>query len=213
MRSDSSPSFRLAVALGVMALCLMLAAPASADYVWLQRDAAGSVTGRLGEVGKPPLPADGLAAPRAFLADGKTLPLVIETDRMVVSSQPEGDLRLVASRSRAEGVLNVFQAKAGRTETEAVNDLELVPIEANGNRFKLMWKGTAVAASKVNVDTGEGWMRVLKPEADGAVTLATPFSGLYVLEVTAKVEGPVTIDGRKYEDVRHTATLSFEVPR
>ena len=36
--------------------------------------------------------------------------------------------------------------------------------------------------------------------------------GLYVLEVSAKVNNAsVTIDGKKYEDVRYTATLSFEV--
>jgi hypothetical protein len=54
---------------------------------------------------------------------------------------------------------------------------------------------------------------VLKPAKDGTVSLATPFPGLYVLEVTARVNGAVTVDGKKYDEVRHTATLSFEVPR
>ena len=34
------------------------------------------------------------------------------------------------------------------------------------------------------------------------------------VEVTARVDnGSVTLDGKKYDDVRHTATLSFEIPR
>ena len=88
-----------------------------------------------------------------------------------------------------------------------------MPTEPNGNTFKLVWKGNTVAASQVNVDTAEGWRRVLKPAKDGTVTLTTPFPGLYVLEVTARVNGAVTVDGKKYEEVRHTATLSFDVPR
>ena len=43
------------------------------------------------------------------------------------------------------------------------------------------------------------------------MSLATPFKGLYVLEVTARVNGSATVEGQKYEDVRHSATLSFVV--
>jgi hypothetical protein len=108
-------------------------------------------------------------------------------------------------------VLNYYQAKTGRSETKAVNDLELVPTVANGNTFKLVWKGNTVAASQVNVETSEGWRRVLKPAKDGTVTVNTLFPGRYLLEITARVNGSATVDGKKYDDVRHTATLTFEV--
>ena len=71
-----------------------------------------------------------------------------------------------------------------------------------------------MAASQVNVETSEGWRRVLTPAKDGTVSFVPSFPGLYVLEVSARVNnGSVTLDGRKYTDVRHTATLSFEVAR
>jgi hypothetical protein len=34
-----------------------------------------------------------------------------------------------------------------------------------------------------------------------------------VLEVTARVNGAVTVDGKQYDEVRHTATSSFDVAR
>lgn len=184
---------------------------AHADYVWLERDAAGAATAYVGELDGARLAPTTITSPRAYLADGKDLPLTTEAERLVIGSEVKGDVRLVASRVGEKGVLNYYQAKNGRSETKAVNDLELVPTEANGNTFKLVWKGNVVAASQVNVDTSEGWRRVLKPAKDGTVTLPTPFPGRYLLEVTARINDSVTVDGKKYEDVRHTATLTFEV--
>jgi hypothetical protein len=204
--------------LSFAAACLAAAGGAQADYLWLSRDGAnaGSAVARVGELDKTSLPMASVAAPRAFLADGKDLPLASEADRSVIPAAAGIDLRAVASRPGTEGdkaTLTRFQARFGRNETQAVNDLELVPTEPDGNTFKLVWKGNAVPATQVNVDTSEGWRRVLKPAKDGTVSLATPFPGLYVLEVTARVNGAVTVDGKKYDEVRHTATLSFEVPR
>lgn len=215
-------SFRLPAlsrTLSLAAALLSVAGAAKAQYLWLQREGP-TVEARMGELGKGSQPLAGLLAPRAFLADGKDLPLTVEAERLAIAAPAapavNGDVRVVASRvdntSGAPALIH-YQARFGRAETKAVNDLELVPTEPNGNTFKLVWKGNTVPASQVNVDTSEGWRRVLKPAKDGTVTLGTPFPGLYLLEVTAKVNGATTVDGKKYEDVRHTATLSFEVPR
>lgn len=212
-------SFRLSAlsrTLSLAAALFSIAGAAQAQYLWLQREGP-VVEARMGELGKSSQPLAGLLAPRAFLADGKDLPLTAEAERLAVIAPPSAaDLRAVTSRvdnTSGTPALIHYQARFGRTETKAVNDLELVPTEPNGNTFKLVWKGKTVPASQVNVDTSEGWRRVLKPARDGTVTLGTPFPGLYLLEVTARVNGAVTVDGKKYEDVRHTATLSFEVPR
>lgn len=207
MRISLPKSFLSALSIAM----LVTSFSAHADYVWLERDAAGAATAYVGELDGARLAPTTITAPRAYLADGKDLPLKTEAERLVIGSDLKGDVRLVASRVGEKGVLNYYQAKNGRSETKAVNDLELVPTEANGNTFKLVWKGNVVAASQVNVDTSEGWHRVLKPAKDGTVTLATPFPGRYLLEVTARINGSVTVDGKKYEDVRHTATLTFEV--
>lgn len=184
---------------------------ARADYVWLQRD-SGGVHAYVGELERPLTPvASTLATPRAYLADGKDLPLTVQERDYAIAAPATGDVRLLASRVSPDGVLHYYQARYGRAETKPVNDLELVPSTANGNTFKLIWKGNVVPASQVNVVTSAGWRRTLKPGADGAVTLATPFAGVYVLEITAKLNGTVTVDGKQYDNVRHTATLSFEV--
>lgn len=207
MRISIPKSFLSAFSIAMLATSFS----AHADYVWLERDAAGAATAYVGELDGTRLAPSTITSPRAYLADGKDLPLTTDAERLVIGSEVKGDVRLVASGVGEKGVLNYYQAKNGRSETKAVNDLELVPTEANGNTFKLVWKGNVVAASQVNVDTSEGWRRVLKPAKDGTVTLATPFPGRYLLEVTARINGSVTVDGKKYEDVRHTATLTFEV--
>jgi hypothetical protein len=199
--------------LAVLALSLSLAQPARADYLWLQRDGAKANV-FAGELPKPlaQLPALRDAKPVA----PQDQPLAVETagNHFAFTPAAPGDARFTATRTDADGVLTYFQAKFGRAETKAVNDLELVPTVAGGNTFQLVFKGRPVAASQVNVDTSEGWRRVLTPARDGTVSFEPSFPGLYVLEVSARVEnGSVTIDGKKYADVRHTATLSFEVVR
>jgi hypothetical protein len=195
-----------------------------AEYVWVEPASAatdGKARGYVGELDAAKrLPANAVASPRAFLADEKDLPLAAEKDFYAVqvpaaaAATAPGDIRLLARRVGDDGSITFFQAKFGRAETKAVNDLELVPLVAGGNTFQLVWKGRKVSATQVNVQTSDGWRRVLKPAEDGTVSITTPFPGLYVLEVSAKVNGlPTIVDGKKYEDVRHTATISFEVPK
>lgn len=207
MRISFSPFALLATSL------FLTSAAAHADYVWLERDTAGAAHAYIGEFEAEKGSPASISAARAFMADGKDLPLSAEAERLNIAAPANGDLRLAATRIGEKGVLNYFQAKNGRSETKAVNDLELVPTETNGNTFKLVWKGNTVAASQVNVETSEGWHRVLKPAKDGTVTLNPVFPARYLLEVTARVNGTVTLDGKKYDDVRHTATLTFEVKK
>ncbi|KQO16226.1 hypothetical protein ASF11_08440 [Acidovorax sp. Leaf76] len=206
----ASPS-AAAGALLALAACAW-AGHAHADYVWLQRDGA-QARAYAGELPRRSAALPPLQAPRAYLADGKDLPVAPQAGHIDITAPGGDDLRLSTLHVTGHGAVTYYQARNGRTETRAANDLELVPTTPGGNTFKLVWKGQTVAASQVNVDTSAGWRRTLAPAADGTVQLETPFPGLYVLEVSAKVNGSVTVDGKKYDDVRHTATLSFEVPR
>lgn len=194
------------------ALGLLLAGAAQADYLWLQRDGAQTKV-FAGEVRQPLARLPALKDPKAVLPQGATPPAVqAAADHFAFAPQGPGDQRFSATLAGANGVLTYHQARYGRAETQAVNDLELVPTEPGGNTFRLMFKGRPVAAGQVNVDTSEGWHRVLTPAKDGTVGFTPAFPGLYVLEVTARVDnGSVTLDGKRYDDVRHTATLAFEV--
>jgi len=202
------------------------ASPAWADSLWIQPGARTSTSTGISKgvvalvyAGSPQdktaLPIlDGTAA---LSADGKPLVVSVQGDHLEVAAQATAtaataDLRVTARQATADGVLVYHQARLGRWGTKAVNDLELVPTEAGGNTFRLVFKGQPVAANLVNVSTSSGWRRALRPNDDGSLTLDTPFAGLYVLEVSARVNGgATTIDGVAYTTLQYTATLSFEV--
>lgn len=207
-----SPVTRLA------ALALICAAwsaqAAAAGYVWLERsgDAVQARQGKLlPSAGEKAAAPAALSQPRAFLADGRSLAVERQADAFLVRATPGTDLRFTAIEA-TQGVLTHYQARFGRAETKAVNDLELVPTEPNGNTYKLMWKGATVAASEVSVEHSEGWRRSLNPARDGTVSFTPWMPGTYVLNVSARVnDSSVMYEGRKYDGVRHTITLSFEV--
>lgn len=206
-----SPFQRRAPVFAGLIAVLAVAAPdfARADYLWVEPEGE-TVQVHAGELHKPLDKLPAYAEPKAVLPEGKSLPIETAADHF--SFKPEGDARFTAAQAGADGVLTYYHARFGRASTTAVNDLELVPREAGGNTFQLFFKGRPVAAGGVSVDTSEGWRRTLTPAADGTISFDPSFPGLYVLEVSAKVNNAsVEIDGKTYTDVRHTATLSFDV--
>lgn len=177
----------------------------------MQSDGA-EVRAYVGELHKPLDKLPALLEPKAMQADGKSLPIQTAINHIVVP-RPFSDLRFSAT-GFDDGVLTYYQARYGRQDIQARNDLELVPTHPDGNTFRLIFKGRAVAASQVNIETGEGWRRSLTPSKDGTVSFTPSFPGLYVLEVSARVnDAVVAVGGKKYSDVRYTATLSFIVPQ
>ena len=197
--------------LAVWAACLSLSGAVQADALWLQREGA-RIKVLAGELNSPtPMPT--LRDPQPSQTGGTKVVLDSAAGDPAFAAG-DGDARFTALRVGSDGVLTYFHARYGRQETKPVNDLELVPTMPGGNVFQLYFKGRPAAASLVNVETASGWRKALRPGKDGTITLDTPMPGLYVLEVSAKVNNAtVSIEGRTYEDVRHTATLSFEVAR
>jgi hypothetical protein len=191
-------------------LALLIASTVHAQYFWIDGDAEGKRI-QSGELNKPQSEALAVQGARAFSADGKAV-VLDAADGAYKAGNTGSDLRFTANHTDDKS-LTIYHARFGRQETKAVSDLELVPTTPGGDIYRLFWKGNAVAASQVNVSTSEGWTRVLRPAADGSISFAPSFPALYVLEVSAKVNGAVTVDGKKYEDVRHVATLSFRVDR
>ncbi|WP_259756751.1 hypothetical protein [Pseudomonas sp. GCEP-101] len=195
----------------LLALALSVSPVAGADYLWLERSAGQGAKSYFSDLQPGEhLPVAQLQNPRVVLGDGKTAPMKAGVDSFAIEDAPPGDLRVAAQRVQGS-TLTLYQAREGRSETRAQNDLELVPTTPGGNTFALYWKGTVVPASQVNVYTSEQWTRSLKPAADGTVTLVTPFPARYVLEVSAQVNGGASVEGKRYDSVIHVSTLSFEV--
>lgn len=194
----------------LLALAIGAAPLAQAEYLWIERGADASAKAVLSDYQPTErLSLATLAEPQQRLGDGRLQALIASGDAFALAGAA-GDLRMLAKRADGK-TLTLFEAREGRSETAAKNDLELVPTTPGGNVFKLHWKGTVVSASQVNVHTSAQWTKVLKPDADGGVTLDTPFPGRYVLEVAAQINGSATVDGKSYDSVTHVATLSFEV--
>lgn len=193
---------------------LLCASAAQGQYLWIEPSGAQSAKVQAGELHKPMANLPGLLEANAVDNQQRALTVTPASGSLNIAAAPAAaDVRFRAIEPQDNGAVYFHHSKWGRSETKAVNDLELVPTEPNGNSFVLMWKGRPTAASLVNVDTSAGWRRQLTANQDGSITLPTPFPGMYLLEITVRLDdGSATIDGRKYNDVRHNATLAFEVP-
>ncbi len=205
--------------LALSAALLALAATARAHFVWLERDAdTGKSAAYFGEWAAGLRETqDGylklIAAPKALASDGTALPVDIQNDRIAIdtANAAAGDLRLTNLYFPEKGKNLVhYQAKLGRADTAASLDLELVPANAGSNTFTLLLRGEPVADEDVVLFTSSGWNRTFKTDANGKVTLETPWPGQCVVEVGHVEQKPGEHDGRAYEAIRHVHTVTFD---
>jgi hypothetical protein len=106
----------------------------------------------------------------------------------------------------------IYYAKAGRSETGAKLDLELVPTAANGNTLVLLFQGAPLAKTEVTLIGPPKWEKHLTTDEQGRVTLPTPWSGRHVLEVTYFDAKPGGSENDKFDHTRHITSLSFVQP-
>lgn len=111
-----------------------------------------------------------------------------------------------------EGVFEAaaFQARAGRTETRAVQDLELVPVSAGSDTFTLTFKGQPLPATDVTLVNPEFWEKTVKTDAAGRVTVPVAGKGRYILVARHSAPADIEIAGQKVAKLQHIASLSFE---
>jgi len=196
-------------------------APAwAAPYVWVTAEGGNgrAHVGELLESDKGSLPE--LKEAQTVQADGKEQPVQAGEDgyTFTLPQDASGDVRFTAKSLDSKGVLTIYGARYGRSETKAVNDLELVPTEANGSKFHLVWKGKPVTSAVVSAQTSAGWRQTLQAGPDGVISLTTPefpdlFPSRYVLNATVKLNGEAILEGKAYDQVRYSATLTFDVPK
>jgi hypothetical protein len=195
------------------ALCLILTAPARAHFPWLlpPQGARGPVQLVFSDTLKPDDPAllKKLVATELFVigADGKSLPVkATEGKDALEITVPDGDLRVLAGvcrygvvqRGEMPPFLLTYYPKtfvgqlAPATFLYKGNDrltLEIVPV-AKKPAVCVLWQG--------------------KPLAGATILLLTP--GLYGLRVLHTEKKAGEVDGKKYQEARHYATLTIRVP-
>ncbi|WP_051669561.1 hypothetical protein [Bryobacter aggregatus] len=164
---------------------------------------------------------DYIKAPKAFLGVDKTpLTLTKEANHFAIPVTGSGDVRLVEDTLKVgvNKTTNVktkgfYIAKYGRTETKAVTDLELVPDAAGSNSFTLFLKGAPLPKAPVHVFGPPRWQKEFFTDAQGKVTIETPWSGPYFVEVEHLLKAAGGSGDDAYDQARYVFTLFFETAK
>lgn len=222
MNHSLSIGKRFSLAL-VFASMLGAAASASAHMVWVERDGAAPVArAYFGEWAEDVREKAGgyldlIKAPQAYGTDAAKPYTVTRKDDHIEIAAATGDVRVVeamASRDdKKQGgkSRSVFNAKAGRAETAAKLDLELVPAAPNSNTFVLTFKGKPVPKTEVTVFGPPKWSQSFHTDEQGRITISTPWQGRYVLETTYHDATAGEAPNGAFDRTRYVGTLSFEV--
>lgn len=194
---------------------------ASAHQVWLERDGSGPAKVYVGDVDGERDHGDDVAklaaTTQVFGKDSKQpAKLTTKNEYLEAAVTGAGDVRLIADQvwkpwKNKDGQMQaaVFNSRAGRTETTAALDFELVPMKANGNVFTLTFKGQPVADKKVNVINPEKWVKGFMTDKDGHITVPVQGKGRYILMSSHDLKGDLEVAGEKVQKVSYTTTLSF----
>ena len=210
------------VSVAVAVSAWLIGSAAHAHYVWLERGGDGVTRVYFGEWQldireKTGGLLDRIKTPRAFVAlTNQDLLVQRRTDHLTIAFKGTGDLRLVESgiapredKEKGGATRTIYYAKAGRSETAAKLDLELVPTTSNGNTFVLLFRGGPLPKTSVTVYGPPKWEKPLDTDEQGRITVPTPWSGRYVLEVVYFEQKAGETAGQKFDRTRHIATLSF----
>lgn len=209
----------------LFALTMLAASGAAcAHYVWLERDAAGPARAYFCEwendkVEKTGAMLDRISTPVAHLGHvGNPMKIARSVDHLEITVTGNDDVLLVEAglapredKQAGGKTKTVFHAKTGRNGTRAQLELDLVPVAAGANQFTLIFRGAPLAKTEVKVFGPPKWEKAFKTDENGNVTIATPWSGQYVIEVAHIEQVPGTAGAEKYDRLRHVSTLSFLV--
>lgn len=199
------------------AAAMLIATPAAAHEVWVEKDARGPARIYLGEPNEA-VPAEGdpefpkLQKPQLVGTTGALTRRANHIEAVVAGS---GDVRV-----RDDAVFEpwqageakqgaIFYARAGRTETGHQLDLELVPVAANSDRFTLLFRGKPLADAKVMVITPDRWQKAFTTDGEGRIDAPQLGAGRYLLSASHTETAPAKLGGQDVASVVHISTLTF----
>lgn len=189
---------------------------AHAHFAWLERGQDGSTQAYFGEwaddvreTQQGPLK---ILASASVTQAGKTLPATTQDNHFAYASQGDADVRLQQTFVRNDTRI-LFSAKAGRSETQGVAELELVPSAAGSDRFTLHFAGKPLAETEVVVFGPPKWSKTLHTDANGQLQVPLPWAGQYVIEVSHAVDGAGKVGEQAYAKTRYVSTTTFTVSK
>jgi uncharacterized GH25 family protein len=195
------------------------AGAAQAHFVWLERSAEGPAKAYFGEWAddlrekRDGLLGKIMVSPVVTGADGKALKASGEgADFIEFATAGKGDVRL-RQPYQFKDTLVQYGAKAGREDTAAKLDLELVPAAAGANAFVLQFQGKPLPKTEVTVFGPPKWEKRVWSDENGRIEITTPWPGQYVLEAAHVEEKAGEADGKSYAKIRYVSTLTFNVSK
>ena len=94
------------------------------------------------------------------------------------------------------------------SDAQPALSLDIIPDAKSPRLLRVFFKNQPLAKAKVMVHAPNEWSKELEADASGAVTIATPWPGRYVIEVIHKEREPGEFAGKRYEAIRHRVTFS-----
>lgn len=102
-----------------------------------------------------------------------------------------------------------FHVPAGRKLPAARLDLELAPTALRSDTYVPWYQGRPLADTPVTAFCPPRWQNSLTTDAQGRVSVPTPWAGRYVLQASHADGQPGEAGGQRFDQTRHVATLSF----
>ena len=202
-------------------LCSVLPLSAQAHEIWIERDGAGPVRVNFGE------PAQEVADHGEdeigrlkdfdlFGVQGKAGKAQRQGDHLVAPLSGDGDAWLFdgdvfepwqGENGGHESV--TYYARAGRQDTRARLDFELVPTQPGGVDFTMLFRKQPLAEAEVTVIDPQKWSKTLKTDAQGRFTLPALRQGRHIVVVSHKEPVKQQIAGKQVALMHHISTLTF----
>jgi uncharacterized GH25 family protein len=198
----------------------MVAIPAVAHEVWVERDASGPARIYLGEPAEV-VPEAGdpefhhLQKPQIVQSGNKPIAFLRRANHIEAAVPGNGDVRVRddsvfapwKSGEKMQGA--IFYARAGRSEAAGNLDLELVPVAANADRFTLLFRGKPVPDAKLTVITPDHWQKAIVTDANGGADIPALGTGRYIVGASHTEDGPAKLGGQDVGSIMHISTLTF----
>jgi len=207
---------------------MLMASSASAHHLWLESDSSGAKLyfGEFNEnlrEASPGLLDRFKPLPEAKAIGTSSQPLKVEKSpgAFVVSGTVGAGDSIVAEQARVterkqgDKPVRTLGRLAARwvpdfAERAPLLTLDVVPTGKAGS-FKVIYDGKPLAKAKLELKAESGWQRELQTDEQGAVTVALPWRGIYVIEIE-HVDTKAGGEGAgAYDRQRFVTSLSFKV--
>lgn len=217
-----------AFALSIGITLLAMALPASAHYIWIERQGDGRARLYFGEYQdnereKAGGRLDEIRDPRAWFLDRHGQRHELQAAKLA-DHFDLGPVRAPAAVFAEESGYEVrdwtrlgfgvvkplfyarYAARGPASAREPQLTLDIVPLDAQ--RLRVTFRGSPLAKAKLTVYAPNGWAQERRTDEAGETNIATPWPGQYVVEVIHLERRPGEFEGKSYENLRHRMTLS-----